>query len=156
MNKEERIKSKKAELMEIFEGLTENELKVACDLIGQAAFMAVTLEDLAESISENGTIEEYTNGANQSGRKISSDAKLYSALIAKYTAIVSKLLKLIPKEEDNTDPILEEHRANAEERAEDHNRTREMENAFFRALGNGEITQDQYKEFCEEWRRNNG
>lgn len=93
-----RVEAKKTELLETFAGLSDKQLKVASDLIAQAAFMAVTLEDLAASISENGTVEEYTNGANQSGRKISSDAKLYASLIAKYTQIVTKLLKIVPKE----------------------------------------------------------
>lgn len=94
----ERIENKKTELMQIFSELPEKKLKVAADLISQAAFMAVTLEDLAKSISEHGTVEEYTNGANQSGRKVSSEAKYYNSLIAKYTAITTKLLQLIPKD----------------------------------------------------------
>lgn len=96
MTKEQRIENKRAELMEVYAGLSENELKVAAGLIDQAAFLGVTLEDLAESITKNGTIEEYTNGKNQSGRKISSDAKLYNSLIAKYTAITTKLLQIVP------------------------------------------------------------
>jgi len=96
MEKSERIEAKRKELLAVFEDLSENQKKVASDLISQASFLSVTLEDLNNKINENGTVEEYTNGANQSGRKISSDAKLYCTLIAKYTAIVTKLLKIVP------------------------------------------------------------
>lgn len=98
MEKAERIAEKRAELEKLMAGLTANKKKIAGDLIRQAAFLGVTLEDLAESISINGTTEEYTNGANQSGRKVSSDAKLYSNLITKYSAIITKLIKLAPEE----------------------------------------------------------
>ena len=96
MDNNERIELKRAELMESFEGMPPEKLKVASDLIGQAAFLAVSLEDLAEVISKEGMTEQYTNGKNQSGRKISSNAKMYSALIGKYNTIVNKLLKIVP------------------------------------------------------------
>ena len=75
MDKNKRIELKRVELMESFENLQPEQLKVATDLISQAAFMAVELEDLAELISKEGMTEIYTNGATQSGRKISSNAK---------------------------------------------------------------------------------
>lgn len=96
MDKNERIELKRAELMRSFETLPAEQLKVAEDLIGQAAFMAVELEDLAEIISSEGMTEEYTNGANQSGRKVSSNAKMYSTLIGKYNSIVAQLMKHVP------------------------------------------------------------
>lgn len=93
----DRIDEKYKELREVFETLPSEQLKVADDLIRQAAFLSVTLEDLTESISANGVVETYTNGEHQSGTKISSEAKLYSSLIAKYTAVVGKLFKMIPQ-----------------------------------------------------------
>lgn len=96
IDKEQRIEQKKAELMETFEELPEEQLKVARDLIGQAAFLAITLQDLAEIISKEGMTEEYTNGANQSGRKVSSNAKMYNSLIGKYNTIIGSLLKIVP------------------------------------------------------------
>ena len=98
MEKAERIEAKRAELTALLSGMSENKKKIAADLIKQAAFLGVTLEDLNENINKNGTVEEYTNGANQSGRKVSSDAKLYSNLIAKYSSIITKLLKIVPDE----------------------------------------------------------
>lgn len=96
MDKNERIELKRAELMKSFETLPAEQLKVAQDLIAQAGFMAVELEDLAEIISKEGMTEQYTNGANQSGRKISSNAKMYGVLIGKYNSVVAKLLAIVP------------------------------------------------------------
>ena len=96
IDKEKRIEQKKAELMETFEELPEEKLKVARDLIAQAAFLAVSLEDLSSIIGKEGMTEEYRNGKNQSGRKISSNAKMYSSLIGKYNTIVGSLLKIVP------------------------------------------------------------
>lgn len=153
MDTTERVEAKKTELLETFAGLSEKQMKVAADLIGQAAFMAVTLEDLAASISENGTVEEYTNGANQSGRKISSDAKLYASLIAKYTQIVTKLLKIVPKEQKKnplTEARIQEKEAaekEARRKAEEARQRKVDEEHFFLALQQGLLKQDDYRAF---------
>lgn len=153
MDKDKKIKEKKSELMQIYSNLPENDLKVAADLIAQAAFMAVTLEDLAENIAANGTVEEYTNGANQSGRKISSDAKLYSSLIAKYTTVITKLLSMVPEEnrpEEKKAPELLQDEEQAVMMAK-LQRQREREAAFCEALKNGKISQNEYRKFCDQW-----
>ena len=155
MTIEERTKEKKSILMRIFSEISENQLAVASDLIGQAAFMAVTLEDLAESISMNGTVEEYTNGANQCGRKISSDAKLYASLISKYTAVIDKLMKLIPEERQSARigfPSAENNQGNSYD-AKKMKRSSERDKAFFAALQAGKIQQSEYRSFCEEWEK---
>ena len=157
----ERTAEKKAELMQTFKGLSEDQLKIAADLISQAAFMSVTLDDLAERINKNGTTEEYTNGAHQSGRKISSDAKLYSSLIAKYTMIVTKLLKLIPGEKKGRaakDPLPAKNKYTKpapKTAAEEMAKQSEMDNAFLKAVLSGEVKQIEYREFCEKWREQN-
>lgn len=160
MTVEERTAEKKAELMQTFKELSEDQLKIAADLISQAAFMSVTLDDLAERINKNGTTEEYTNGAHQSGRKISSDAKLYSSLIAKYTMIVTKLLKLIPGEKKGRaakDPLPAKNKYTkpAQTAAEEMAKQSEMDNAFLKAVLSGEVKQIEYREFCEKWREQN-
>ena len=99
MKEDKRITAKKEELLQLFGSLPDVKLKVAADLINQAAFCAVTLEDLAATIQAEGVTEEYTNGSNQAGRKISSNAKMYTALVGKYTTITTKLLALVPEAE---------------------------------------------------------
>lgn len=113
MDKNERIELKRTELMESFERLPAEKLKVAEDLIGQAAFMSVELEDLAEVISKEGMVETYTNGANQSGRKVSSNAKMYSTLIGKYNSIVAQLMKHVPTHVETEDEKLMQREKNA-------------------------------------------
>lgn len=144
-----RVEAKKTELLETFAGLSEKQMKVASDLIAQAAFMAVTLEDLSASISENGTVEEYTNGKNQSGRKISSDAKLYASLIAKYTQIVTKLLKIVPKEQKKSPLVEMRIKKDAEEKArrEAEEAWRNREKDFLLAVQQGLLKQDDYRAF---------
>lgn len=155
MTKEERIENKRAELLQIYADLSENELKVAAGLIDQAAFLSVTLEDLAESITKNGTIEEYTNGKNQSGRKISSDAKLYNSLVAKYTAITTKLLQLVPKAKTEKPERKEQEKNAAADLEAEKRRQRERAktNAFLEAVKNGECDQNDYKEFYAAWEK---
>lgn len=160
MTKDERIELKRAELMQSFETLQPEQLKVAKDLISQAAFMAVELEDLAEIISSEGMTEEYTNGANQSGRKISSNAKMYSALIGKYNAIVSKLLKIVPAPEKKpkvktVDEIAAEREA-AERRERydrQQRRNKEIGEAFAKAYKGKPQTPEAYRAFKAEWER---
>ncbi len=156
MSIEERIKAKQADIMATLAGADDNKIKLASDLIKQAAFMAVTLEDLADVISAEGVTEEYTNGKNQSGRKTSSNAKLYASLISKYDVIVSKLLKLVPKEIKSvkTDIAAEEAKAKAEEK-----RIREIERSeqcsadFMEAIRAGTASYEHFTDFCEEWER---
>ena len=153
MEKNERIDQKRAELLGVFERLSEEQRKVAADLIHQAAFLAVTLEDLAEEIERSGPVETYTNGKNQSGRKVSSSAKLYSALISKYANITAKLLALIPKDRETEkekperyDPARDPERIAAQKKLAEQ---RKKEEAFCAALSAGKIQQSDYRAFMD-------
>lgn len=158
MNKDERTKTKVAELMQIYDALPEEKLKVAADLIEQAAFMAITLEDLAEIISKEGVTEQYTNGANQSGRKISSNAKMYSALIGKYASITTKLLQLVPspapKQKGKNEHLLYAEREAAERQKQirkEQERDMAITDAFCKAYKGKPQTVDVYRDFKEKW-----
>ena len=156
MGNDERIEAKRAELMEYFKYLPEEKLHVASDLISQAAFLAVALEDLAEVISEEGMTEEYVNGRDQSGRKISSNAKMYSSLIGKYNTIVTRLLKIVPPKPDTTKRDREILRKIEEKECEQQDKYAEAVNkAFHDALIRGEVDYANYSEFIEEWCANN-
>ena len=156
MDNNERVELKRAELMKSFELMPPEKLKVASDLIDQAAFLAVALEDLAEIISKEGMTEEYTNGANQSGRKISSNAKMYSALIGKYSTIVAKLLKIVPPMPVNRDREKELLRKLEEkERRREDAYAQALYDAFIEACRRGEAQHEHYTDFAEEWQANN-
>ena len=160
MDKNERIELKRAELMGSFERLPADKLKVAEDLIGQAAFMAVELEDLAEIISKEGMTEIYTNGANQSGRKVSSNAKMYSTLIGKYNSIVAQLMKHVPapekkpKEKSAIEIAAEREKTERQERYDrQQQRTRAIDEAFMEAYKGKTATAESYRECKAEWER---
>ena len=156
MDNSERIELKRAELMKSFETMPPEQLKVATDLIEQAAFLAVSLEDLAEIISQEGMTETYTNGANQSGRKISSNAKMYSALIGKYSTIITKLLKIVPPV-----PVDKEREKEIQRKIKEMESDREnaylqaLHDAFIEACRQGVADHAHYTDFADEWRANN-
>lgn len=74
------------ELAQITEGLVED-----------ASFMAEELEKLRNAIEEKGWSETYTNGANQSGRKVTVEGDSYLKLQKSYAAVIKQLTDLLPK-----------------------------------------------------------
>lgn len=89
LEKKKRIKKKYNILRKLFAGLEGDLLKLACDFMQNAAFMAVTMEVLQETINEKGATEEYCNGENQRGIKKSSEVDVYNRQLA----------DMLPKEE---------------------------------------------------------
>ena len=67
-------------------------------LIRNAAFMAVSLEELQEIINEEGYIVEYQNGENQKGTKQSDAVKTHIAMTKNHAAIIKQLADLAPPE----------------------------------------------------------
>ena len=94
--KEERIKSEKTRLKGIFKDLDENKKKLVTPLIEKAAFMSVELDDLQETIEQDGWTSEYKNGENQYGTKRSPEAETYIALSKNYAAVIKQLTELVP------------------------------------------------------------
>ncbi len=94
--KEQRIKEAKKELRKIFEELEENKRDLVTPLIEKAAFMSVELDDLQETIEQNGWTSEYKNGENQYGTKKSPEAETYIALSKNYAAVIKQLTELVP------------------------------------------------------------
>lgn len=102
-DKTQRISTEKARLSGVFKALPADAKRTAEKLIDNAAFMSVTLEDLAEYVNEHGCTEEYQNGANQSGKKKSSEVEVYNVMVKNYKAIMDTLLGLLPKVEVSDD-----------------------------------------------------
>ena len=94
--KEQHIKSEKTRLKGIFKDLDENKKKLVTPLIEKAAFMSIELDDLQESIEQDGWTSEYKNGENQYGTKKSPEAETYIALSKNYAAIIKQLTDLVP------------------------------------------------------------
>lgn len=94
--KEQRIKSEKTRLKGIFKDLDENKKKLVTPLIEKAAFMGVELDDLQETIGQDGWTSKYKNGENQYGTKKSPEAETYIALSKNYAAVIKQLTELVP------------------------------------------------------------
>ena len=76
----------------------EKHTKIAVkSLIENAAFMAVTLQDLQAIINVKGAVEKYQNGANQHGVKKSSEVEVYNSMIKNYSSVMKQLTDLLPK-----------------------------------------------------------
>lgn len=99
LSKEKRIKKEISRISKIIEKADGNQRDVVVQLIQNAAFMAVTLEDLQKTINAEGATEEYQNGANQRGIKQSATLQSYNALIKNYTTVIKALSSILPLEE---------------------------------------------------------
>jgi hypothetical protein len=100
LTKEERIKREIRRLNKIYKEMDPDSKKAIKSLIENAAFMAVTLEDLQETINREGVVSEYQNGANQWGTKKSPEVEVYNTMIKHYMAIIKQLTDLLPKESE--------------------------------------------------------
>ena len=94
--KENRIKDEKKRLKEIFAELEENKRNLVTPLIEKAAFMSIELDDLQETIEQDGWTSEYQNGETQYGTKKSPEAETYIALSKNYAAVIKQLTELVP------------------------------------------------------------
>jgi hypothetical protein len=109
--KEEKLKLFKRELTKIKKLtilLDENKKKAVEKLAENAAWMAVSLEELRQQIDTEGYEEVYQNGANQHGKKDSIAVKNYNTLIKNYNAIMKLLLDQIPGDPPKKDDGFED------------------------------------------------
>lgn len=110
---ETRIKREREKLTEVFAKMDENKRKTAEKLMDNAAFMAVTLEDLRDSINENGCVSEYQNGENQFGTKKSPEVEVYNTMIKNYTTVIKTLCDLLPESNGEMNALTEWQRTTA-------------------------------------------
>lgn len=110
--KDKRVKSEITKIKKILKGLEPEKLKSIESLIQNAAWMAITLNDLRSKIDLEGPVEKYKNGANQYGQKESAAIKVYNATIKNYTVVIKQLLDQLPdgsvEKEDGFDEFLKE------------------------------------------------
>lgn len=108
LTKQERITKEFNRLKRIFKDLPKDRKDTVLSLLGNAAFMTVTLEDLQNEINESGVISEYKNGENQWGTKKSPEVEIYNTMIKNQTSIIKQLADLLPDEKvaDASEEIL--------------------------------------------------
>jgi len=96
-----------AKLQKIFEDIEPNKKKVCERLIENAAFMAEELKKLQDYIAEHGCTEGYQNGANQFGKKKSSEVEVYNAMIKNYSSVIKQLMDLLPEDRKDSDELMD-------------------------------------------------
>ena len=101
LGKDARIDKERRRLTTIFTKIEQNTKKVTVELIKNAAFLAIILQDLQESIKKTGTMTKYRNSATQYGQRINPDVQAYNLMIKNYTATIKQLTDFLPKDEVN-------------------------------------------------------
>jgi len=101
LDKKKRVATEKRRLNIIFKKLNDSTKKAVQSLIENAAFMAVTLQDLQEEINCKGVISEYQNGENQWGTKKSPEVEIYNTMIKNHASIIKQLADLLPNDESS-------------------------------------------------------
>jgi len=107
METNERIELEIKKLERIFAGLDDGHRETARSLIENAAFMTVTLENLRESISENGVTSTYKNGENQYGTKKSPEVEVYLSMIKNFAVIIKMLNDMLPQKSAEASALLD-------------------------------------------------
>ena len=101
MSKNGNIKREIKRLTRIFSFLPKDSAAVSEKLIENAAFMAVSLNELQAIINEKGYTEEYHNGENQSGIKKSSEVDIYNTMIKNFNTTMKQLIDMLPDSQSN-------------------------------------------------------
>lgn len=103
LTKEKRIYKKLRKYKNTYKTLPPEKMIIALPLIKSASFMEVELEDLEKIIAQEGASDDYQNGANQKGRKISANLQAYNSLVKSYNMVNTRLEAMLPKiEKKNT------------------------------------------------------
>lgn len=92
------IKKEARRLTKILKDVDKNKKETVKRLIENAAFMAVTLDELQEEINKNGVVSEYKNGENQYGTKKSPEVEVYNTMVKNQMAVIKQLCELAPEE----------------------------------------------------------
>lgn len=106
MAKGKKILTELDKLRDIFKDIDEDKRGIVDRLIENAAFMSEELTKLQEYIREHGCTEEYQNGANQFGKKKSSEVDVYNTMIKNYSSVIRQLIDLLPTKSKEADELL--------------------------------------------------
>ena len=93
---DERISKEIRKLKRIFKNISKDKKTLCEKLIQNAAFMAVTLEDLQETIKEEGAIKSCVNGNGFLVMQEHPAQKSYNSMINRYASVIKQLQDLLP------------------------------------------------------------
>lgn len=91
------ILKEKKKLSIILENMDKKTRRTCESLIDDAAFMAVTLDELRKIIARDGPVERYQNGENQKGLKKSAAVEAYDKMVNTYSKVTKQLVDMLPK-----------------------------------------------------------
>lgn len=105
--KEQRIKAELRTLKKMTEGMDKNRKHLALKEAERIAFMTVTLEDLERQINEEGCVEEYQNGRNQSGCKTTAAQQAYVSMEKTCAYARKRFEEMLPQGEPGGGALME-------------------------------------------------
>lgn len=97
MPTDKRFEKRLAELTAFYKPLPPEKMILAEPLINNAVFIEFELEKLQHLIKADGCVDDYQNGSNQKGQKISANVQSYNSLVKSYNMISQRLEALMPK-----------------------------------------------------------
>lgn len=103
---QKQINADKERLKQLFTGNDSNTQELIEPLLQNAAFMQAALLQLQKEILDAGMIDEYQNGQNQKGFKISASLQAYNLLVRNYNSVICKLSKYVTVNDDEMDKFL--------------------------------------------------
>ena len=97
MKTDRKVKKVEKEILEMIENYDAQKIDLAkaMTLIHQIAWLVIKISDLEKIIDEEGVVEEYCNGKNQKGRKVSSNVQVLTGFQKTYSTLIAKLFDLI-------------------------------------------------------------
>lgn len=98
MDRTTRIGQEYERLAKLYAGLPANKRELVEGLISNAAFMAVTLEDLQAQITEEGAVIEQKNGNGFLSKMEHPAQKSYNTMVNRYNATIKVLGEMLPVE----------------------------------------------------------
>lgn len=96
MSKDIEIKRELKKLQKIFADIPEDKRDLVDGLIENAAFMVVTLRDLAADVAENGPVITAVNGNGFEVTQENPAQRSYNSMVQKYTAVMKELNTYLP------------------------------------------------------------
>lgn len=96
-----------ARMKEIYSDLSPEGKVICFSMLEEAAFLKVTLEGLRADIEQNGCTDEYKNGANQYGVKISATLQSYNSTLKNYFVLMEKIVKMFPLSDEKKSDLAE-------------------------------------------------
>ncbi len=97
-NKDKEIKKEIKKLKDTLKEIPKDKIKMAEELISNAAFMSVTLKELQQEVNDRGAITTYNKNPVENPA-----TKSYNTMINRYSSVMSQLLNLLPKDDNKNE-----------------------------------------------------